>query len=129
MEAVLLEVRPRIQCAEHQHERPPGAGQGDNVNTSDPALHQEGVGTSDDAAHGGTPPCTGSAPRPSSDTFLELAAEIIDPVEWVALQMTKLPVKPGMTRGEAMDLVKAVVREGFEMLKRQEAQNKGMTGG
>jgi hypothetical protein len=29
-----------------------------------------------------------------------------------------------MTRGEAMDLVKAVVREGFEMLKRQEAQNK-----
>jgi len=31
------------------------------VNTSDPALHQEGVGTSDDAAHGGTPPCTGSA--------------------------------------------------------------------
>jgi len=66
---------------------------------------------------------TGSAPRPSSDTFLEMAAEIIDPVEWVALQMTKLPVKPGMTRGEAMDLVKAVVREGFQMLKRQEAQN------
>ena len=66
---------------------------------------------------------TGSAPRPSSDTFLEMAAEIIDPVEWVALQMTKLPVKPDMTRGEAMDLVKAVVREGFEMLKRQEAQN------
>ena len=61
--------------------------------------------------------------RPSSDTFLEMAAEIIDRVEWVALQMTKLPVKPGMTRGEAMDLVKAVVREGFEMLKRQEAQN------
>jgi hypothetical protein len=60
----------------------------------------------------------------ASDTFLEMAAEIIDPVEWVALQMTKLPVKPGMTRGEAMDLVKAVVREGFEMLKRQEAQNK-----
>lgn len=28
------------------------------MNTSDPALHQEGVGTSDDAAHGGTPPCT-----------------------------------------------------------------------
>ena len=93
------------------------------MNTSDPALHQEGVGTSDDAAHGGTPPCTCSAPRPSSDTFLELAAEIIDPVEWVALQMTKLPVKPGMTRGEAMDLVKAVVREGFQMLKRQEAPN------
>ena len=66
---------------------------------------------------------TGSAPRPSSDTFLEMAAEIIDPVEWVALQMTKLPVKPGMTRGEAMDMVKAVVRDGFEMLKRQEAQN------
>ena len=52
-----------------------------------------------------------------------MAAELIDPVEWVALQMTKLPVKPGMTRGEAMDLVKAVVREGFQMLKRQEAQN------
>ena len=31
------------------------------MNTSDPALHQEGVGTSDDAAHDGTPPCTGSA--------------------------------------------------------------------
>jgi DnaJ-class molecular chaperone len=36
------------------------------VNTSDPALHQEGVGTSDDAAHGGTPPCTGSAPAPTA---------------------------------------------------------------
>ncbi len=37
------------------------------MNTSDPALHQEGVGTSDDAAHGGTPPCTGSAVRFSLD--------------------------------------------------------------
>jgi hypothetical protein len=30
------------------------------LNTSDPAVHQEGIGTSDEAAHSGTPPCTGS---------------------------------------------------------------------
>lgn len=61
--------------------------------------------------------------RPSSDTFLEMAAELVDPVEWVALQMTKAALKPNMTRGEAMDMVKAIVREGFEMLKRKEERN------
>ena len=88
------------------------------MNTSDPALHQEGVGTSDDAAHN-------AAFRPSSDTFLEMAAEILDPVEWVALKLTGLTLKPGMTRGEAMDMVKAIVREGFQMLQRQEAEKGG----
>lgn len=68
-------------------------------------------------------PCSA---RPRSETFFEIAAEIMDPVEWVAYQMTKVPITPGMTRGEAMDLIKAVVREGFEMMKRKEqreAQN------
>ena len=63
---------------------------------------------------------------PRSETFFEIAAEIMDPVEWVAYQMTKVPVTPGMTRGEAMDLIRAIVREGFEMMKRKEqreAQN------
>ncbi len=33
------------------------------LNTSDTAVHQEGVGTNDDAAHSGTPQCTGCQSR------------------------------------------------------------------
>jgi len=34
------------------------------LNISDPAVHQEGVGTSDEAAHSGTSPCTCSTWQP-----------------------------------------------------------------
>jgi len=64
---------------------------------------------------------------PRSETFFEIAAEIMDPVEWVAYQMTKVPVTPGMTRGEAMDLIKAIVREGFQMMKRKEQREAQIT--
>jgi hypothetical protein len=50
---------------------------------------------------------------PKSETFLEIAAEVTDPVEWAALMLTKAP-RPGMTVGEAMDAVKFIVREAIE---------------
>lgn len=62
----------------------------------------------------------GSAGSAESVTFLEIAAEVIDPVEWAAMMLTRVG-RPGMTQVEAMEAVKEIVRKAIEIAA---AQNK-----
>lgn len=51
---------------------------------------------------------------PQSETFAEVVAEISDPAEWAALQLTKVAT-PGMTVGDAMERIKAIVNRAIEI--------------
>ena len=66
------------------------------MNMSDPALHQEGVGTSDDAAHGGTPPCTGSTWQPGYASEQEALKHSTPFPPWVSplIYTSNIPPQP-----------------------------------
>ena len=59
------------------------------LNTSDPAVHREGVGTSDEAAHSGTYPCACSAD--CCETRIAVEASIKHRGQWSGIPLRPYP--------------------------------------
>jgi len=55
-------------------------------------------------------PCS----APESDSFLEIAAELTNPAQWAAMMLTKVG-RPGITQGEAMQQVEAIVQKAIAL--------------
>ncbi len=53
-----------------------------------------------------------------SENLLEIAAEIMDPAHWAAMQILK-GGRPDMTQGEAMKMIEQIVRQSWEMEERR----------
>lgn len=52
--------------------------------------------------------------HPESDNLIEIAAEILDPAEWLAMQMVK-GGRGCKTQGEAMDMVRVACKHAIEL--------------
>lgn len=78
------------------------------------------------SALSGTSPCSGSVPRPSSDTLVEMYLELKDPPKWAAHQIATKSY--GLkTVGEAMDMIEAIVRAAIEMAHNASGEPEGAT--
>lgn len=51
---------------------------------------------------------------PESETIIEMHLELTDPVRWAAHMLTK-PMPPGITVGEAQDIVDAIIRKAMAL--------------
>jgi len=58
-------------------------------------------------------------PHPLSKTLIEIALEVTDPVEWAAMMLTKV-AKPGMSRDEAMERVRRIVRRAITLSREED---------